>query len=133
MRFFGRASLFGLGLGTVLVAGGAACIPDPEGEFNDYKERTAGMTQSTQPSTDASIETKPPETATEGLYIGICTTILANNDPNQALRFYTKSKFVPDGAGGGKLTLTVKPMVGWDVENKQYISPKSVSESETRG
>jgi hypothetical protein len=133
MRFFGRACLSIAGIGTVLVAAAGACIPDPKGEYEDYRERTANLGPTdTPPSDAAALDTKPPETATEALYVGICTTALAGKDPAQALRFYTKSKYTPEGTGGaGKLTLTVKPLVGW--QNGDYITPKSVSESETRG
>jgi hypothetical protein len=131
MPFVGRACFSVACVGTVLVAAGG-CFPDPKGEFEDFKARTANLGPGDQPdSVDASIDTKPPETATESLYIGICTTALALKDPAQALRFYTKSKFLPDGTGGGKLSLVVKPMVGWS--NGAYITPASVSQSETRG
>lgn len=116
----------------LFVAGAAACIPDPKGEFEDYKERTANLGPKDE-VVDASIDSKPPETAQEALYVGICTTILANKDPEQALRFYTKSKYVPNGPESGTLTLTVKPMVGWDTAKSDYIKPASVSASETRG
>lgn len=116
----------------------AACIPDPKGEYDDYVSRTknfdGGATPA--PNLDASIDTKPPDTATESLYVGICVTALANKDPSQALRFYTESKFTPDPGGGGKLTLTLTPMVGWDPTvppSGQFTQPKTVSKSETRG
>lgn len=131
MRFFGRACLSAAGLGTVLVAAAGACIPDPEGEYEDYKERTANLGPTDPgPSDAAPLDTKPPETATEALYVGICTTALAAKDPAQALRFYTTTKYTPDAAGG-KLTLTIKPLVGW--ANGDYITPKAVTQSETRG
>ena len=78
MRFFGRACLSVGFLGTVLVAGGGACIPDPKGEYEDYQERTANLGPKDEPVGDAAVlDTKPPETATEALYVGICTTALA--------------------------------------------------------
>jgi hypothetical protein len=132
MRFFGRAFVSVACLGAVLVAGSAACFPDPEGEYKDFQERTANLGPTTDTPTDAAVlDTKPPETVTEALYVGICTTALALKDPAQALRFYTKSKYTPDGSGGGKLSLTVKPLVGW--QNGDYVTPKAVTDSETRG
>ena len=132
MRFFGRACLCVGFLGTVLVVGGAACIPDPKGEYEDWQERTANLGPSTDIPTDAAaLDTKPPETVTEALYVGICTTALASSDPAQALRFYAKSKYTPDGAGGGKLNLALKFLVGW--QNGDYITPDAVSQANTRG
>ena len=132
MRFFGRACLSVACVGTVLVAAAGACIPDPKGEYEDYQERTANLGPKDEPVGDAqALDTKPPETATEALYVGICTTALASKDPAQALRFYAKSKYTPDGAGGGKLNLGLKFLVGW--QNGDYITPSKVADSETRG
>ena len=129
----------GLALSTVSVSAFAfvaACLPDPKGEYEDYLERTSGMTGSSSTVADASIDTKPPETAVEALYVGICVTALAARDPSQALRFYTETKFTPDPSGGGKITMAVTPMLGWDKNvppSGEYTQPKSVSKSETRG
>jgi len=137
MRFFGRACLSFATVGAVLVAVATGCLPDPKKEFEDYKERTAnlgpGESSSSGGSADASIDTNPPDTATENLYVGICTTALAARDPNQALRFYTKGKFSPDGSGGGKLTLTIRPLVGW--QNGDFVTPDKihVSAADARG
>ena len=131
MRFVGRTCLSLAASGVLFGLFAAACIPDPKGEYEDYKARTAGLDQPTTPTVDASIDTKPPEEAVEALYVGICTTKLALKDPAQALRFYTKTKFVPDGAGGGKLTMNIKPLVGY--QGGRAIIPTAVAESETRG
>ncbi|HVJ93984.1 MAG TPA: hypothetical protein VM580_29545 [Labilithrix sp.] len=145
MRLAGRSGIssfarglflvFPLGLvGLVASANNVGCIPDPEGDYNDFKARTAHLGNN-ETSLDASFDSKPPEAAVEGLYAGICATVLAAKDPEQALRFYTETKYTPDGEGSstGKLTLTVTPMVGWDFGSGQYISPATVSKSETRG
>lgn len=129
------AAALGL-VGVLASATNAACIPDPEGDYNDFKERTADLgTPEPQPVADASFDSKPPETAVEALYVGICVTALAARDPEQALRFYTETKYTPDEANPatGKLSLTVTPMRGWDVPGKRYIAPETVSKSETRG
>jgi hypothetical protein len=129
---------FGLVLGTLgisALAAFVACIPNPQGDYDDYLERTKNETAPTNGGgeSDASIDTRPPEEAVESLYVGICVTALAARDPNQALRFYTETKFVPDPAGGGKLTMNVAFLRGWDTANNTYTSPTSVSKSETRG
>jgi hypothetical protein len=132
MRFFGRACLSVACLGTVLVAAAGACIPDPKGEYEDYQERTTNLGPKDEPAGDAAaLDSRPPEEVTEALYVGICTTALALKDPAQALRFYAKSKYTPDGAGGGKLSLSLKFLVGW--QNGDYITPSAVSEANTRG
>ena len=106
-----------------------ACIPDPEGDYDDFKARTANLGPPEQaPTGDASFDSKPPETAVEALYVGICVTSLAAGDPEQALRFYTETKYTPDAAdaASGKLAMTVTPMVGWDVAGNRYVSPATV-------
>ena len=123
-------------IGVLATASSTACIPDPKGDYDDFKTRTANLPQDKPvDAVDASFDSKPPETAVEALYIGICVTSLAARDPEQALRFYTETKYVPDGAGAatGKLTLSVTPMVGWDIPGNKYITPASVSKTETRG
>lgn len=132
----GLAAAVAIGLvGVLASATNAACIPDPEGDYNDFKERTAHLGAEPQPVADASFDSKPPETAVEALYVGICVTTLAARDPEQALRFYTETKYTPDAANPttGKLSMTVTPMLGWDVAGKKYVSPATVSKSETRG
>lgn len=114
----------------------AACIPDPKGDYEDYLERTSTEPQNNGGgATDASIDTKPPETAVEALYVGICVTALAARSTDQALRFYTETKFTPDPAGGGKITLDVTPLRGWNPNDGTGapVTPSGVSKSETRG
>lgn len=128
MRSFACAAL----VSVAAAATAFACLPDPKGDFDDFKSRTAGMGESEAGTNlDASIDTKPPEVATESLYVGICVTALASKDPEEALRFYTKTKFVPDPAGGGKLSMEVTPLLGWD--NGGYVTPMNVSQGQTRG
>lgn len=129
----GLVAAFSLGVvGIVAAASGAACLPDPKSDFQDFKDRTANLQQE---ASDASFDSKPPEAAVEGLYVGICVTVQASRDPEQALRFYTETKYVPDGPGSatGKLAMTVTPMVGWDSAGNRYTQPATVSQSETRG
>ncbi|MBX3210256.1 MAG: hypothetical protein KF764_34810 [Labilithrix sp.] len=147
MRSVGRSpsSSFGRALGVALTIGSlgvvasatnAACIPDPEGDYKDFRERTANLGgNEPEPTVDASFDSKPPETAVEALYVGICVTSLAARDPAQALRFYAETKYTPDegSPSTGKLSMSLTPMVGWDVAGNRYIEPASVSKSETRG
>ena len=129
----------------------AACIPEPEGDFNDFKSRTAGVQgqssgsgssgtasggiDSGPPSEASAIDTKPPEQTVDQLYVGICVTQLAAGDPEQALRFYVESKYTPDSsqATNGSIAMVLTPMLGWDVPNSIYIQPTSVSKSQTKG
>lgn len=131
MRFFGRTCLSLATLGILFGLSAGACIPDPKGEYEDYKARTAGLDEPPTPTVDASIDTKPPEQAVEALYVGICTTKLALKDPAQALRFHTQTKFTPDGSGGGSLEMVVRPLVGY--QGGRAIIPNAVALSETRG
>lgn len=132
-RSLSHRSLLGSAVasGAAFVLLSAACIPDPEGDFNAYLERTASLNQ--QPSTaDASIDSKPPTEAVEQLYVGICVSELAVRDPAQALRFYTETKFVPDPAGA-KLTISITPLRGWDTVKKKYVTPETAAAAEKRG
>jgi len=138
-----RGILITVALGSLglvsLATGSSACIPDPKGDFQDFKDRTANLVSTaptdTAPTDAAPIDSKPPETAVEGVYAGICVTALAAGDPEQALRFYTNTKYVPDSAnpGIGKLTITVTPLVGWDVAQKIPITPTVFNEAQKRG
>ncbi len=138
-----RGILITVALGSLglisLATGSTACIPDPKGDFQDFKDRTANLgtapTDTASPSDAAPIDSKPPETAVEGLYAGICVTSLAAGDPEQALRFYTETKYTPNSANPntGTLILTVTPLVGWDVATGAYLVPTTFSKSQTRG
>ena len=121
-------------LGMVASASAAACIPDPKGDFEDYRDKTAGLGEKDSGPADVqALDTKPPETVTDALYIGICVTTLAGKDPAQALRFYTETKYTPVPGSDGKLTMTVTPMHGWDKTKNDYITPSAVSKANTRG
>jgi hypothetical protein len=121
----------GVAAAAALVPLAIACLPHPKEDFDDFVARTANLTpDAAKPVVDANIDSKPPEEAVESLYVGICVTKLANGDPEQALRFYTKTKYVP-GTPDGTLSISVTPLRGW--ENGQYIQPSTVSMAETRG
>jgi hypothetical protein len=133
-----RPVVLGAALGSLLLVATQACLPDPKGDYEDFIARTATFDAgvlSEQTSDSAPFDSKPPDTTVEALYVGICVTALAANDPNQALRFYTESQYTPDGPGAatGKVKLTITPMVGWDVNAKQPIVPATISKTETRG
>ncbi len=52
----------------------------------------------------------PPTEAQEGLYYGACLSQLAFGRLDRVFSFYSKSKFTPDPAGGGKLILTLQAL-----------------------
>jgi hypothetical protein len=135
MRFAARTCLTLAVLGLVASASAAACIPDPKGDFEDYRDKTAGLGEKDSGPADVqALDTKPPDTATEALYVGVCVTALAAKDPAQALRFYTETKYTP-GTGGadGKVTMIVSPLQGWDKAKNDYITPTAVSKANIRG
>lgn len=139
MRLASRVAALSAGVGLLgaLTASvlTTACFPDPEGDYEDFIARTANLQEDSGPpaEVDANIDTKPPTESVDALYVGICVTTLAAKDPEQALRFYTETKFTPDQAGGGMLALTVSPLRGWDLATNGYTSPATVSKSEIRG
>src|SRR5262245_48942673 len=97
---FARGLTLALSLGSiglVATASSTACIPDPEGDFNEFKSRTANLPRPPEegPGDAAAFDSKPPEEAVDALYVGICVTTLAARDPEQALRFYTETKYTP--------------------------------------
>lgn len=133
-----RPAVVGLSLASIAACAAVACIPDPKGDFEDFVARTSAFDAGSRPleqSDAAQFDAKPPETAVEALYVGICVTTLAAGDPEQALRFYTESKYTPDapGASTGQVTFKITPMVGWDIAGKKAIKPATASKSETRG
>jgi hypothetical protein len=131
------SSLLVLASAVVGIATFIACIPDPKGDYEEFRDKTAGLNPGTEVSDAGPIDAKPPEQAVEETYGAICVTALANRDPEQALRFYTESKYVPDGPGAptGKLTLNLTAMKGWEVNPPpgKYVAPTTFSKSETRG
>lgn len=85
-----------------------ACIPHPEGDFEDYQERVASLPKT---SVDAStFEAAPPPThAVEGTYYGACLPELGLQNPVKRLNYFTRTKFTPDSSGA-KLELSVQPL-----------------------
>ncbi len=132
---------FGLHLVVIGAVGGIvfACIPDPHGDYEDFKDRTAGLNPDLSPPEAGPIDAKPPETAVEQLYVAVCVVSLANRDPAQAFRFYTESKYVPDGPGSatGKLSLVMTTLKSWDHSvnppNGQYFEPSVFTAADKRG
>ena len=120
------AACSALTLSTIAIA----CIPHPKSDYEDFLERTAHLKPDAE-VVDASFDARPPDEAEEGLYAGICVSTLAAKDPRQALRFYTQTQFTP-GASEGSLTLTIVPLLGWDIPAQGPISPETIARSEAR-
>lgn len=94
---------------VVAIAAIGACIPHPSGDFEDYGERTQGFNAPVDNDGGGGFDGAPPTVATEGLYYGACLSQLAFGQPNLVFNFYTKTKFVPDGAGG-RLSLSIEAL-----------------------
>lgn len=96
-------------LAVALTAMGAACIPHPSADFEDYQE---AIKDSKAPVVDAAVfdAAPPPTEAVEGIYYGACLTELALSQIDKVFNFYTVTKFTPEAAGGGRLTLTLLPL-----------------------
>jgi hypothetical protein len=106
-----RSRWLGIVLGCsvpVLGAGVCGCIPDPEGDFKNYNERTASFRNQEAGAFDAA----PPPGSFEGLYFAACLSKLAAGRVDRVLRFYTQVKFIkdPDPATTGKISLELTPM-----------------------
>ena len=97
-------------LGALAIAFGAmwACIPHPEGDFEDFQERVSNLPK---PVIEAStFEAAPPPTqAVEGTYYGACLAELAFGSASKRFNFFTVTKFTPDPAGA-KLELSIQPL-----------------------
>jgi hypothetical protein len=132
MRMRGRFLLLGfVGVGVGI---GAACIPHPTDDFEDYQERIAPFAAPPE-DPDASFEAGPPPTeASEGLYYGACLSQLAFGRMDRVFSFYTKTSFVPAESGGGSLVLSLQPMRLTSVgEPPRDVPPTLFSESELTG
>lgn len=92
-----------VGLGIV------ACLPKPDQDFEDFSKRANAL-----PVVDAgggSFEAAaPPTEAVTGLYYGACLCQLAFSQTNLVFNFLVNTSFVPDPAGGGKLSLKLQPL-----------------------
>ena len=115
-------------LGALVVAFGAtwACIPHPDGDFEDYQERIATFPK---PLVEASTfeAAAPPTEAVEGLYYGACLAELAFGQPSKRFNFFTLTKYTPDPSGA-KLQLSIQPLA---VVNNQ--PPPTVSKANAVG
>ncbi len=115
-------------LGALAIAFGTtwACIPHPEGDFEDYQDRIATFPK---PVVEAStFEAAPPPTqAVEGTYYGACVAELAFGQISKRFNFFTVTKFTPEGAGG-KLQLSIQPL---KVVNNQ--PPPTVTKADSVG
>lgn len=81
---------------------GLACIPDPAGDFEQYKEDIAPFASQGGGSFDGSAATE----AVEGTYYGACLSELGQNNPDKVFNFLVDTKFTPNpGGGGGQLSL----------------------------
>lgn len=122
------------GFPVVAVAAGIACIPDPKGDYEEFIERTADQRTSPEGGggglSDAAVDSKPPTEAVKGTYVATCFTVLSSSADN-VLRFFTETNYTPDGGGGGKLTMSMKPLKGY--ADGKATPPKCVCQSETSG
>lgn len=92
-------------------ASGLACIPNPEGDFEDFQERARGFAPPPGGGGDAGFDGAPPTQAVEGVYYGACLSQLAFGRLDRVFNFYTKTKFTPDpGGAGGTLTLSLQAL-----------------------
>lgn len=128
-----RVSLLKVGTGAVfgalLTTTFAACLPNPEKDFDDYGKRAEPFNQGPSDA-GGGIDAKPPEEAVEGLYYAACLTVLAYGNTDRVFNFYTNTKFVPAEGGGGTLSLTLKPLA---VDPALLSPPPTVAEAGTVG
>jgi hypothetical protein len=101
-------------LGALVVAFGlagvpTACIPHPEGDFEDYQKRLAATPQTVIEASTFDISA-PPTNAVEGTYYGACLAELAFGNVVQRFNFFTITKYTPD-ASGAKLQLSIQPLL----------------------
>jgi hypothetical protein len=87
-----------------------ACIPHPDQDFEDYSKRANELAPA--PTVDAAVfeAAAPPTEAISGVYYGACLSQLAYYQLVDVFSFYTDTKFVPEAAGGGKLSIVLQPL-----------------------
>jgi hypothetical protein len=126
----GRFLLVGfVGVGVGI---GAACIPHPTDDFEDFQDRIAPFAPAPD-DPDASFDGGPaPTEASEGLYYGACLSQLAFGRLDRVFSFYTKSSFTPAEVGGGSLVLSLQPMRLTSVDGRD-VPPTLFAESELTG
>jgi len=106
-----------------------ACIPHPTGDFDDYTARTEGY--GTPTGDGGAFDGAPPTAEVDGLFYGACLSQLAFNRVDRVFNFYTKTKYIPDAAGGtGKLTLSLQAMA---VDPATNGPPKTFAKTGTSG
>jgi hypothetical protein len=114
------------------LAASADCAPKTESRALCIAPAPGGPSA---PARDAAADAvAEPVPFTDGVYAGVCVTVLANRDPAQAFRFYTDARYsaVPGGEGG-TLSLSITPLRGWDTAANASYTPAAVSRIETRG
>jgi hypothetical protein len=81
-----------LGIVSVAALGGLAtmCFPDTTGDFENFKDRTAGARQETEAGPSIGVA---PSMSFTGLYYGVCLTQLSQDDPTRVLRFYSHATY----------------------------------------
>lgn len=105
-------------------AGILACIPHPDGDFEDFSERASAFGPSLE---GGSFEAAaPPTEAVTGLYYGACLSQLAFGQPNLVFNFYTETTFTPEPGGGGKLGLSLQALA---LKEGEKAPPTTVSKA----
>ena len=85
-----------------------ACIPHPDGDFEDFSDRATAFSPATPEGGGGGFEAAaPPTQAVSGLYYGACLSQLAFGAPELVFNFYTETTFTPEPGGGGKLNLSL--------------------------
>jgi hypothetical protein len=109
---------------------GLACIPDPKGDFEDYKAAVVPY----KPEAGGSFDGAAATEAYEGTFFGACLSQLAQNNPEKVFNFLTDVKFTP-GAGGGQLVFKLTPLKTDQTPGPDQgrVPPKTVSRANITG
>jgi hypothetical protein len=109
-------------------ATGLACIPHPTDDYEDFQARIGDFSPVDDGDGGTSFDASQPTEAEEGLYYGACLSQLASGQLDRVFNFYTKTAFVPEEGGGGRLSLSIQPMAHAD-----RAPPETFAESGTVG
>lgn len=128
-----RVRVFVLASLACASAVGLACIPNPSGDFDQYKEDIVPFASQGGGTFDGSAATE----AVEGTFYGACLSELGQNNPDKVFSFLVDTKFTPNaGAPGGQLSLkltVIKTQQTGEQTNIGRVPPETVSRANQTG
>lgn len=93
----------------LIVGAFVACLPHPEGDYEEFVDKTANLRGLERDGGGIAVEASVPVEKTSGAYFAVCLPGLVSGRVDRALRFYAETEFTPTEGGAGTLKLTLSP------------------------